>query len=83
MTRYRPVHINALVLGAFSPQEEKIFCMRPSGEFHGEAAHCWMRLGISTMVKRADVVHAEFFNGQDFSDHVLECPLDRDCRTRR
>jgi len=78
MTRYRPVHINALVLGAFSPQEEKDFLYAPSGEFHGEAAHLLDALGISTMGKGADVVHAEFQRAGFFLTHVLECPLDRD-----
>jgi len=78
MTRYRPVHINALVLGAFSPQEEKDFLYAPSGEFHGEAAHLLDALGISTMGKGADAVHAEFQRAGFFLTHVLECPLDRD-----
>src|SRR6266568_3660815 len=37
-TRYRPVHINTLLLGAFSPIEEKDFLYSPGDEFHGEAA---------------------------------------------
>src|SRR5437667_11287355 len=59
-TRYRPVHINTLVLGAFSPREEKDFLYAPGGEFHGEAAHLLDALGISTVGKAADAVHAEF-----------------------
>src|SRR5467141_5090371 len=78
MTRYRPVHINALVLGAFSPQEEKDFLYAPSGEFHGEAAHLLDALGISTMGKGADAVHAEFQRAGFFLTHVLECPLGKD-----
>src|SRR5258708_87515 len=30
-TRYRPVHINTLLLGAFSPQEERDFLYAPGG----------------------------------------------------
>jgi len=77
-TRYRPVHINTLVLGAFSPREEKDFLYAPGGEFHGEAAHLLDALGISTMGKGADAVHAEFQRAGFFLTHVLECPLDRD-----
>jgi len=69
---------HALVLGAFSPQEEKDFLYAPSGEFHGEAAHLLDALGISTMGKGADAVHAEFQRAGFFLTHVLECPLDRD-----
>ncbi len=66
-TRYRPVHINTLLLGAFSPQDEKDFLYAPGGEFHGEAA---------LARKAAEVVHAEFQRAGFFLTHVLECPLD-------
>src|SRR5438309_9521348 len=76
-TRYRPVHINTLVLGAFSPQEESDFLYPPGGEFHGEAALLLDALGISAVGKAADVVQAEFQRAGFFLTHVLECPLDR------
>jgi hypothetical protein len=77
-TRYRPVHINTLLLGAFSPQEERDFLYAPGGEFVGEAAMLLGALGISTAGKAAEVVHAEFQRGGFFLTHVLECPLERD-----
>jgi hypothetical protein len=76
-TRYRPVHINTLLLGAFSPQEEKDFLYAPGGEFHGEAALLLNALGISTAGKAAEAVHAEFQRAGFFLTHVLECPLGR------
>src|SRR6266478_2583355 len=75
-TRYRPVHINTLLLGAFSPQEERDFLYAPGGEFHGEAGHLLDALAISTAGKAADAVHAEFQRAGFFLTHVLECPLD-------
>jgi hypothetical protein len=81
-TRYRPVHINTLLLGAFSPVEQRDFLYAPGGEFHGEAAMLLEALGISTTGKAADVVHAEFQRGGFFLTHVLECPLDRDSEDR-
>ncbi len=75
-TRYRPVHIHTLLLGAFSPREDKDFLYAPSGEFHGEAGLLLDALGISTAGKAADVVHAEFQRAGFFLTHVLECPLD-------
>jgi len=74
-TRYRPVHINTLLLGAFSPQEERDFLYAPGEEFHGEAALLLDALGISTAGKTADAVHAEFQRAGFFLTHVLECPL--------
>ncbi len=75
-TRYRPVHIHTLLLGAFSPHEEKDFLYAPGGEFHGEAAHLLDALGISTSGRAAEAVHAEFQRAGFFLTHVLECPLD-------
>jgi hypothetical protein len=77
-TRYRPVHINTLLLGAFSPQEEKDFLYAPGGEFHGEAALLLDALGISTAGRAAEVAHAEFQRAGFFLTHVLECPLGGD-----
>ena len=75
-TRYRPVHINTLFLGAFSPQDEKDFLYAPSGEFRGEAALLLDAVGISTAGKAADTVHAEFQRAGFFLTHVLECPIE-------
>ncbi len=77
-TRYRPVHIHTLLLGAFSPREEKEFLYAPGGEFHGEAELLLDALGISPAGKAAEVVHAEFQRAGFFLTHVLECPLGRD-----
>jgi len=75
-TRYRPVHIHTLFLGAFSPHDEKDFLYAPGGEFHGEAALLLSALGISTEGKAAETVHAEFQRAGFFLTHVLECPLE-------
>lgn len=76
-TRYRPVHIHTLLLGAFSPLEENEFLYAPAGEFRGEAAQLFDATGISIGGKTADAVHAEFQRAGIFLTHVLECPLDR------
>ncbi len=75
-TRYRPVHINTLFLGAFSPRDEKDFLYGPGGEFHGEAALLLAALGISTAGKAAEAVQAEFQRAGFFLTHILECPLE-------
>ena len=59
-TRYRPVHIQTLLLGAFSPMDERDFLYAPGGEFRGEAALLLDAVGISTAGKTAEAVHAEF-----------------------
>ncbi len=75
-TRYRPVHIHTLFLGAFSPHDEKDFFYAPGGEFQGEAALLLDALGISTAGKAAEAVHAVFQRAGFFLTHVLECPLE-------
>jgi hypothetical protein len=75
-TRYRPVHIHTLLLGAFSPQEENDFLYAPGGEFRGEAALLLGAAGIATAGKTRDAVHAEFQRAGFFLTHVLECPIE-------
>jgi hypothetical protein len=77
-TRYRPVHINTLLLGAFSPQLDREFLYSPGEDFDGEAALLLNALGIATAGKAAEVVHAEFQRAGHFLTHVLECPLESD-----
>jgi hypothetical protein len=76
-TRYRPVHINTLLLGAFSPPDDRDFLYAANEEFHGEAALLLNALGISAAGKAAEAVHAEFQRAGFFLTHVLECPLSR------
>jgi hypothetical protein len=75
-TRYRPVHISTLFLGAFSPLEEKDFFYSPGGEFHGEAGFLLKALGIASAGRTTDLVHAEFQRAGFFLTHVLECPIE-------
>jgi hypothetical protein len=79
-TRYRPVHINTLLLGAFSPLRDEDFLYagggEDGGEFCGEAAQILAAVAISTAGKTRDAVHAEFQRAGFFLTHVLECPLE-------
>jgi hypothetical protein len=77
-TRYRPVHIHTLLLGAFSPPDDKDFLYAPNEEFHGEAALVLHALGIFATGKAAEAVHAEFQRAGFFLTHVLECALNKD-----
>jgi len=85
-TRYRPVHIHTLLLGAFSPLRDENFLYagggEDGGEFHGEAAQILDAVGISTAGKTRDAVHAEFQRAGFFLTHVLECPLEGDSANR-
>jgi hypothetical protein len=73
-TRYRPVHIGALLLGSVSPLAEEDFLYR--GKFQGEAGRLLEAVGISTPGKSPETVLCEFQKGGFFLTHVLECPLE-------
>ncbi len=75
-TRYRPVHIHTLLLGAYSPLRDEEFLYASDGEFGGEAAQILDAVGISTAGKTREAVHAEFQRAGFFLTHVLECPLE-------
>jgi hypothetical protein len=77
-TRYRPVHIHTLLLGGYSPLEERDFLYSPQGESHGEARLLLNAAGISTAEKTPDAVQAEFQRAGFFLTYVLECPLEVD-----
>ncbi len=50
-TRYRPVHIGALLLGAIAPREDAEFLYAPEGKFAGEAKRVLQATGVSTSGK--------------------------------
>jgi hypothetical protein len=80
-TRYRPIHIHTLLLGAVSPERDAAFLYSPGAEFEGEAGKMLDVAGISAAGKTADAVHAEFQRRGFFLAHVLECPLDHGVNT--
>jgi hypothetical protein len=81
-TRYRPVHINTLLLSAVSPREESDFLYSPKGEFHGEAELLLEALGLSAAGGTRDAVHAEFQRAGFFLTHILECPLEHNLESQ-
>lgn len=75
-TRYRPVHIQTLLLGNVAPREDAEFLYAPSGDFRGEGGVLLRAVGIPFTGKSAETVHAEFQSLGFFLTHVLECPLE-------
>ena len=74
-TRYRPVHIQTLLLGNLAPREDADYLYSPRGEFRREAAQLLRAVGISFAGKPAEAAHAEFQAAGFFLAHILECPL--------
>ena len=75
-TRYRPVHIQALLLGGIAPEADAAFLYFPEGNYEGEAANLLDALQISREGKSADAVLTELQKRGLFLTHVLECPLE-------
>jgi hypothetical protein len=75
-TRYRPVHIQALLLGAVAPKNPSSFLYSLEGPFEGEAGLLLEALEISTDGKSREAVLAEFQKRGLLLSHVLECAFE-------
>jgi len=75
-TRYRPIHIGTLLLGAVAPREDAEFLYAPGGAFAGQAELVLQAAGAVAEGKPADVVLSEFQRGGLLLAHVLDCPLE-------
>jgi hypothetical protein len=75
-SRYRPVHIGTLLLGAVAPRDDAEFLYAPAGRFAGEARLVLQAAGVSAGEKSADAVLSEFQRGGFLLAHALECPLE-------
>lgn len=75
-TRYRPVHIQALLLSGIAPLEDAEFLYTPGGGFRGEGEALLRAVGISPDGKMAQDIHAKFQAAGFFLAHILECPLE-------
>jgi hypothetical protein len=73
-TRFRPVHIQTLLLSGVSPQHEEEFLYAPGGDIQGEALRLLEVAGINPAGKSRESVLTEFQRAGFFLTHVLECP---------
>ncbi len=75
-TRYRPVHIQVLMLGGIAPEADAAFLYCPEGNYQGEAANLLEALRISMAGRSADAILTDFQKGGFLLTYVLECPLE-------
>ena len=75
-TRYRPIHIGTLFLGAFPPAEDSEYLYAGSNPFRGEAARVLEGVGLSHTDKPSEGVLAEFQRRGFLLTHVMECPVE-------
>src|ERR1700719_4046795 len=75
-TRFRPVHIGTVVLGAVAPHDDSEFIYSPAGAWYGEATFLLTAAGLTLEGKSPELTLAEFQRGGLFLTHVLECPFE-------
>jgi hypothetical protein len=75
-TRFRPVHIGTLLLGAAAPQNDNEFIYSPGGAWEGESKILLAAAGLTLEGKSAEATLAEFQRRGFLLTHVLECPVE-------
>ncbi len=75
-TRFRPLHIGTLLLGAIAPRNDNEFTYSPAGAWDGEAKTLLAAAGLTQEGKSGEAMLAEFQRRGFFLTHVLECPLE-------
>src|SRR5215472_6270514 len=75
-TRWRPVHITRLFLGAFSPLNDNEFLYAQGSPLLGAAQRLLAAVGVSCEENSAEVAQAEFQRRGFLLTHMLECPLE-------
>jgi hypothetical protein len=80
MTRYRPVHVGTVLLGAYSPDEASDFLYAETAEITGEAKDVLAACGIDAGGKTKQAILSEFQRGGFLLGYVLECPLEPESR---
>jgi len=75
-TRFRPIHIQALLLTTSAPQTDSDFLYSPQSDFSGQAWMILSAISISTTGKSSEEVLAEFQKRGLVLASLLECPIE-------
>jgi hypothetical protein len=73
-TRFRPVHINVLLLSGFPPQSDSEFLYAAPKVFQGDAALLLEALEVPYVGKAPDAVLSDFQRRGFLLVHILDCP---------
>ncbi|MGB7493009.1 MAG: hypothetical protein WBQ61_13465 [Candidatus Acidiferrum sp.] len=74
-TRFRPIHIQALLLGGIAPKFDSHFLYTPNALFEGEAGMVLNAVQLPTTRQSPEGIQTEFQKLGLMFTHVLECPL--------
>lgn len=75
-TRYRPVHVGTLLLGAVAPHDDSEFIYFPASAWDGEAKVLLAAAGLTLQGKSSEATLAEFQRRGFLVTYVLECPVE-------
>jgi hypothetical protein len=75
-TRYRPVHIQALLLGGVAPKLDSEFLFAPDARFQGESGNILQAAQVPTEGRLHDAILSEFQKLGLMLTYILECPLE-------
>jgi hypothetical protein len=75
-TRYRPIHVGTLFLGASAPERDSEFPYAGGGDFEGEGKSLLEAAGIGLEGKSAEAILGEFQRGGFLLAYVLDCPIE-------
>ena len=75
MTRYRPIHVQALFLGATSPVDDCDHLYSAAETFHGEGAEALRALGVEQGGRSVAETLASLQRMGILLTHVLDCPV--------
>ena len=74
MTRYRPIHVQALFLAATSPTFDAEYLYSAEDELRGEGLKLLGALGIESSGRTVEAVLTDFQRRGFLLVHILECP---------
>ena len=74
-TRFRPIHIQSLLVSGISPHGDDEFLYNPRANFQGEARNILDAAAVSSEGKSPESVISEFQKRGLMLIHILECPL--------
>ena len=73
MTRFRPIHVQALFLGAQSPSDAEQYLYSAQGEFAGQGAALLQALEVETAGRTVEATLTDFQRRGYVLAHVLDC----------
>lgn len=75
-TRFRPIHMQALLLGASAPESDEEFLYSPESSFAALAGQILTALSIATAGKSTEEVLNDFQKRGLYLTYALECPVE-------